>query len=341
MLDATPDPSKQEDATVEARAALAALDVDPSRQAIERAIIAAHQCLTLDGDARETGVPELLALCHEVADTLSGFLGMVSPAVWLQLRGIARMRLYELKGGLSTLISGVADLRGALDHLTEDDREPLAYVTGELAVALTRLGEQTSDLAPLHEALSFLDARLPFELADYRMANARAVAMMRIGAMAGDSTLVELAVRDLQAFVRAFSPTDHVAEMCDRNIAALLLENARQERSERVYRDLIRILEPRVSPDLLSHSDLSIGSPPTRRRGRPCDSHLSGRCSSILGSGALGWLVRLWPIDVPPTERLDAGDRKRRPVHRIGERSAQRPLRLVAREEIGARGLCS
>lgn len=177
------------------------------------------------------------------------------PAVWRQLRGASELRLYEVQGGLSGLISGVGDLRAALDDLDHDDRDSRDYVIGELAVALTRLGEQTSDLAPLHEALALLDARLPFYLSDYRMANARAVAMMRVGAMAGDSTLVELAARDLQAFVRSFSPAGVAAEMCDRNIVAILLENARQERSERVYSDVIRILDPRVPPVLTSLSD--------------------------------------------------------------------------------------
>lgn len=222
-------------------------------------MIAAHQCLHHDGHAQEGGDLELLELCAVLADALSrpsdatGY--RVRPAAWRQLRGIATLRTYELGGGLARLMSGVVDLRAALVDLEDSDHESRDYVLAEMAVALTRLGEQTSDLAPLHEALSLLDARLPFAPADYRLANARAVAMMRIGAMAADSTLVEIAARDLQAFVRTAGLTGAASEMCSRNIVAILLENARQERSERVYRDVIRILRPRVPATLTSISD--------------------------------------------------------------------------------------
>lgn len=239
-----------------ARAALAALEANPSRADIERAIMAAHRCLTGDGNAEETGDAEALRLSIAIADALSG-LGTLAPgtAVWRQLRGQSAVRLYDLTGELPWLLAGVADLRAALANMAGADEASRAAATDGLAVALTRLGEQTSDVDPLHEALALLDARLPFAASDHRLANARGVAMMRIGAMAGDTTLVELAARDLQAFVRATAPTGAAADACDRNIAAILLENARQERSERVYGQVIRAIRPRVPEVLRSVPD--------------------------------------------------------------------------------------
>lgn len=242
------------------RAALAKLEAAATEQTVESAIRAAQLCLSRDHQAGESGDPVALKLCHALAQAITKAppeaTVNVRPESAHRLRGMSLVRLYESEGRLADLIAGTDDLRKALRMCRPGEGSLRDGVMGELAVALVRLGEQTSRVSHLHEATQLLEQLQPFAATDYRLANALAVAMMRIGAMSADSSLVELAARDLQDFVKTHAPKGEAASQCARNIAAILLENARQERSSRVYRELIGVLERQVPANLLTRADL-------------------------------------------------------------------------------------
>ena len=243
----------------EARAMCAQLATAQPLSVVQRAFDLGIACLE-SGDDRQD-LEAALALARAIiADTRRE--ATLIPANWgapFQLGGVATLRLYEAGGSLTLLVDGIELLREAGRRVDPSQIDEHAELRVNLGAALTRLGEQTSDVAPLHEARAVLDQGKPFGSRDYRAANASAVAALNLGVMSGDSGLVEQAVRELQQFVADHKPTGEAADMCDRNLCAALVANARQLKSEPHYRKLIAILERKRTGKLDTVSERHYG----------------------------------------------------------------------------------
>lgn len=168
----------------------------------------------------------------------------------LNIRGLSRAMRYDVDGDIRGLACGLEDLRSAVALAPGcETPESRFKLEEDLAVALVRCGEQSSDGALLREAASLLADLLkgaaardvPPEL--HRLVNARGVAELRLGVISGDRGMVEKACRDLQDFLRRPGLDAQARSQTMKNVVAALAENARQNRSERVYSSLIQLLD--------------------------------------------------------------------------------------------------
>ncbi|APG47890.1 CHAT domain-containing protein [Phaeobacter porticola] len=125
--------------------------------------------------------------------------------------------------------------------MATDDPQEQQYLR-DLIVALSRFGEQTSDANLLQEVVDLSSAFEPFDATTATIANAKAVASLWLGSVSGDSQIVERACRELQALLKDPKLDDQARSQTIQNTSILLLENARHNRSERVFRELVDVL---------------------------------------------------------------------------------------------------
>jgi CHAT domain-containing protein/tetratricopeptide (TPR) repeat protein len=177
----------------------------------------------------------------------------------LNVRALSLLRSFDIEGHLLDLSEGLSLLRKAAaaadDH---PDAEQRAAITRDLAIALVRAGEQHDDIALLQEAERLL-MEIAIDIApstaatgDYDLVNAAAVASMRLGMLTGDRAKVEGACRDLGRFLKREDVAGAARSQTTRNLVAALTANARQNRSERVYRQVLNTLDKAIdeSPSL-------------------------------------------------------------------------------------------
>jgi CHAT domain-containing protein/tetratricopeptide (TPR) repeat protein len=167
-------------------------------------------------------------------------------ATLLAICGSALCKMYEIDGHLSTLTEGLASLRQSHVTLQQHQSTKAYRTTSEnLVVSLVRAGEQTGDIALLREALVLVETLLmeqrfkPGHEDMYVLVNAKAVAQLRIGSYCADTALVEAAILTLKTFLKEAGLSDVAKQQTMQNLCAAFIENARQTRSERVYRELL------------------------------------------------------------------------------------------------------
>jgi hypothetical protein len=87
---------------------------------------------------------------------------------------------------------------------------------------------------------------------DYDLLNAAAVAGMRLGLLTGDRVKVETACQNLARFINRDDVGGEARSQTTRNLLAALTANARQNRSERVYRQALDVVDRAIeeSPSL-------------------------------------------------------------------------------------------
>ena len=185
---------------------------------------------------------ELIAYCSAVLDgPLKGHPNASRKV--LEVRGVARAQTFEQSGDIGALRSGVKDLSAAVGTATSEDE---ASASANLAHALFRLGEQSGDLAMLRQSVDLFDALPPQRAADPYVGSTRATAAMTIGGVTGDRQMVERAVLDLQALIGRPDLDDAAKAVLEQNLAVSLLRNANQNRSARVYLEVLRHLAGRL-----------------------------------------------------------------------------------------------
>ena len=171
-------------------------------------------------------------------------------AFLLNFRGIARVSRYDIDGDNKALLGGLEDQREAVTiaHKFQASGGFEAYQR-ELAKALVRCGEQCGDTGMLREAIGLLGDILKTNdpalwlVSDYDLANVMCVAELRLGSATGDRALVENAVRRLQVYLRRSGLSKEGTKQTLLNVIAALAENARQNRSVRIYQQTIQVLE--------------------------------------------------------------------------------------------------
>ncbi|MGD1980086.1 MAG: CHAT domain-containing protein [Akkermansiaceae bacterium] len=174
-------------------------------------------------------------------------------AFLLNFRGVVRISRYDIDGNHAVMMAGLDDHREAVavseEFGLESEREDYQQ---NLAKALVRAGEQCGDIGLLREALVLLEAALTTDdpgqwpAADYDLVNALCVAHLRLGCATGDRAMVEKAVRQLQAYLKRDGLGKEGKTQTLSNTIAALAENARQNRSIRVYQQTIAVLERMV-----------------------------------------------------------------------------------------------
>lgn len=166
----------------------------------------------------------------------------------VEIEGTARLRVYELTNEVKHLREAARLLKHAIGQADHEARE---RITPVLVIALVRLGEQTDSVPLLREAIAVVSAiEGGGDQLTSAMINARAIAELRIGGLTGDVDLVERMIEDLRAHSRLAHLTEEERTQTEQNLATALLENARQNRSLRVYRELIATLDPRAAPPI-------------------------------------------------------------------------------------------
>lgn len=159
------------------------------------------------------------------------------------MRGLARARAFESSGDIGALRGGVADLDAALGATPGGADVDVSIA---LAQASFRLGEQSGDLVLLRRSVELFDALPKDRAADPFVGSTRATALMTIGGLSGDRLLVERAVIDLQSLIKRPGLDAAAVAVIEQNLAIALLRNANQNRSARVYEQVLAHLESRL-----------------------------------------------------------------------------------------------
>lgn len=178
---------------------------------------------------------DLIAYCDSA---LNGPFKLDKLGAWkiLEVRGVACARAFEQSGDMAALRSSVDNLTSALDSAPADQR---AEISVSLALALFRVGEQSGDVEILRRSVGMLDSLAPGYLDQVRVGSTRALAKMTIGSVTGDRQLVERAVLDLQTLILRPDIDGEIRAHLHQNLAIALLKNASQNRSARVYSELL------------------------------------------------------------------------------------------------------
>lgn len=197
------------------------------------------------------GDPDSLRLAAIFAEKALALPDEKEQTVARYVRGIARCKLYEVGGDPITLRDGVADLRLVYDAVRKDFSPQFELLVGtKLAVALVRSGEQQGDVAVLREGAALATIMLAGgqDVDRSVLVNAKAVAELRIGALGGDTALVESAVRSLRTHLKTVEPSSQEEVQTFQNLCAALMQNARQTQSVRVYSEVLTWLEDKCHP---------------------------------------------------------------------------------------------
>lgn len=169
------------------------------------------------------------------------------------------LRCFDVGGRWLDLTEGLDLLRRAAAAANnQPDVKRHASITRDLIIALTRSGEQRDDIILLREAEHLLQhMAIDIEpgttaVANYDLVNAAAVAGMRVGVLTGDRVKVVRACRSLSRFIKRKDVGGEARSQTTRNLVAALTANARQNRSERVYRQVLTVLDKAIdnSPTL-------------------------------------------------------------------------------------------
>lgn len=206
----------------------------------------ALECVNKARRALDNSPPEFdqaIATCCEGISVIEYHPDQLILGILYWIRGRALAQQYESTSKLQGLAQGINDLEIALS--LHDDSSTANDVRSDLATAQTRLGEQYGDLSLLQEATKH------FELVKLGRVNSRlnieermgeAVAKFRIGSITGDRSAVIESCENLQKLILEHKDNDILRRKIVINLATALLENARQNRSERVYREVIATL---------------------------------------------------------------------------------------------------
>lgn len=165
-------------------------------------------------------------------------------------RAVRLAQSYDQSGCLPELMMGVEELRTIHSEASGFSTEMHLRCSETLATALIRLGEQTNDTGLLREGrtlLADLDGGRTFDELDpeaYKRANAMAVADLRIATMTGDRELLLTVNRGLARYIKKYPTHAELTALSAKNLTVALCENARQHRSEKVYRDVIKRIAP-------------------------------------------------------------------------------------------------
>lgn len=165
-------------------------------------------------------------------------------------RAVGLAQSYDQSGCLPELMTGVDELRTIHAEASGFSTEMHLRCTENLATALIRLGEQTNDTGLLREGRTLLTdlagGRTFDELGPkaYKRANAMAVADLRIATMTGDRELLLSVNRRLAVYIQKYPTHAELTALSAKNLTVALCENARQHRSEKVYRDVINRIAP-------------------------------------------------------------------------------------------------
>lgn len=182
---------------------------------------------------------------HEKIVTTAKQMGQPLPHALRHLRGQTQARLYDFLPDLAALKDACEDLQNANDEANKSNDAWEEQYLKDLIVALSRYGEQTSDIAQMRRVIELSRRFEPFDASTAIIANAKAVASLWLGSVSGDSQIVERACRDLQSLLKDAKLDQEILDQTIQNTSLLLLENARQNRSVRVYTELVGFLSKR------------------------------------------------------------------------------------------------
>ncbi|MDB4509421.1 CHAT domain-containing protein [Akkermansiaceae bacterium] len=179
---------------------------------------------------------------------------------WLySLRARLRMCLYELEGKAHFLENGVEDFKRSNGIAEVAANESNRFITqANYAIALFLLGQQCSDKRILRQANDRLeslvgDKRFSEAPAKYHnVIHAFCLAKYGLGDISGDRGLVEDACRDMGDLSRNPELTEETGSTLIKHRISALFEVGKVRRSLRVFRSLVKILEPetrKMGPD--------------------------------------------------------------------------------------------
>ncbi len=183
------------------------------------------------------------------AGAIEGRARATQKAFLLNFRGSARIARYDIDGNHAAMVAALDDHRKAVDLAKKFDLDlQLEDYQRGLAKTLVRAGEQCGDVDLLREALALLGATFrtddpeQWSASDYDLVNALCVANLRLGSATGDRSLVEKALRQLQAYLKCDGLGKEAKTQTLSNTIAALAENARQNQNIRVYQQTIDVL---------------------------------------------------------------------------------------------------
>jgi CHAT domain-containing protein len=219
-----------------ARSALSGVDVTFGENSrLELIQLAVSKLIQCTASEESECCADLIAYCGAA---LNGPFKGDTLGAWkiLEVRGVACARVFEQSGDMGALRSSVDDLAYALDGAPVEQR---AEISVNLALALFRVGEQSGDVEILRKSVGILESLAPELIDQPRVGSARALVKMTIGTTTGDRQLVERAVLDLQKLILRPDIDDDTRAHLHQNLAIALLRNAGQNRSARVYAELL------------------------------------------------------------------------------------------------------
>lgn len=203
----------------------------------------------------ETVATEALDAALELADPDDAQISSLC-CLLQNFRGKNRVVHYGLDGNMAFLEEGVNDLRVAVERAATHERLPYREPFEEdLSLALVRYGEQCRNAGVLKEACRLLEEILHEDregricMDRYQLVNAYGVAQLRLGTTTGDRGLVEKACDYLSGYLKTSGLGEKAKSQTLRNLVVALSENARQNRNQRVYRDLLNVLDKHLAGD--------------------------------------------------------------------------------------------